>query len=136
MPRFPGDVVDRSFEFGVRVLKMVAEFPAKSGFYRVLDQIAASSTSIAANLEEAQGAYSRTDFIHAVNIARKEARETLVRLKMLAKCGIFAETRFQPMIQEADAIVAILTAIMKKTKAQNNNSLLATRHSQLASGRR
>jgi four helix bundle protein len=130
MPRFAGHVVDRAFEFGVRVLKMACQFPGKPGFYRVLDQITAAGTSVASNLEEAQGAYSRADFFHAVNIARKEARECWVRLRMLSKCGVMAENRFAKLIAEGDAIVAILTRIMKSGSRGAANSQLATRNSQ------
>lgn len=116
MPRFEGDVVDRAFSFGVRVLKMAAKFPARAGFYRVLDQITASATSIAANLQEAQAACSRKDFLHAVNIARKEARECWIRLRMLAEAEVMPKERFAALTSEAEALVAILTKITKTTK--------------------
>jgi len=116
MPRFQGDVLDRAFEFGVRVLKMSAQFPAKPGFFRVLDQVPAAATSIAANLQEAQAACSRADFVHGVNIARKEARECWVRLRMLAKCGVLPEAKFAELIAEADALIAILTRIVRTVR--------------------
>ncbi len=129
MPRFAGDVVDRAFLFGVRVLKMVARFPGRPGFYRVLDQIAAAGASVASNLEEAQGAYSRADFALAANVARKEARECWVRIRMLSKCGVLPERQFREIVAEADAWVSILTRIVKTTRSGDK---LATRDSQPA----
>jgi four helix bundle protein len=95
---------------------MAAQFPRRAGFVRVLDQISAAATSIAANLEEAQAAYSRADFIHAVNVARKEARECNIRLGMLAKAGLVPEPRFSWLINESGELIAILTTIVKRSR--------------------
>ncbi len=132
MPRFQGDVPDRAFELGVRVLKMSEQFPAKPGFFRVLDQVTATATSIAANLQEAQAACSRSDFVHGVNIARKEARECWVRMRMLAKCGVLPEAKFAELMAEADAPIATLTRIVRTVRKGGrgaHNPELLTRNS-------
>lgn len=50
----------------------------------VVSQIIKSATSIGANYMEADGAESRKDFQHKIGICKKESKETLYRLKMLA----------------------------------------------------
>lgn len=42
-----------------------------------------ASTSVGANVEEAQAAGSKADFIHKLSIAQKEARESLYWLRLL-----------------------------------------------------
>ena len=120
--RFEGDVVDRAMKLAVRVLKMAMAAPRRPGLSRLLEQVTASASSIAANLEEAQGAGSRKEFFQFVNYARREARETLVRLKILNQADVFPCGKLVELIREADEIVAILTAITKHRYATKPNS--------------
>jgi four helix bundle protein len=53
-----------------------------------------SATSIGANVEEAQAAESRPDFIHKMGIAQKEARESLYWLRLLRASGIVPEISY------------------------------------------
>jgi len=49
-----------------------------------MKQIIRASTSAALNYGEAQGAESKSDFIHKVSIILKELRETQISLKLLS----------------------------------------------------
>jgi four helix bundle protein len=74
-----------------------------------------ASTSVGANLEEADGAQSKPDFISKCTIALKEAREAHYWLKLLKATGKIDETN-DSLVHEADRIVAVLTTIVKKSK--------------------
>ena len=77
-----------------------------------MNQILRSGTSIGANVEEAQGAQSKKDFISKLSIAQKEARETLYWLRLIAKSEMQSSEKMIPIIQEADEIMRILSAII------------------------
>ncbi len=77
-----------------------------------------SATSVGANIEEAQSGETRADFIHKYGIAQKEARESLYWLRLLAESGIVPRDRLNSIIQETDELVAVITAIIVKTKRQ------------------
>jgi four helix bundle protein len=71
------DIVGRTFRFALAIIGLAGELNGKSSSQRVLSsQVLRSGTSIGANVEEAQAAESKADFIHKYNIALKEARET------------------------------------------------------------
>jgi four helix bundle protein len=83
----PRDIVVRTFEFGVRIVKLCGLLMEKPGVGRVLgQQLLRAGTSIGANVEEAQAGQSRADFITKMTIAQKEAREALY-LAASACCG-------------------------------------------------
>ena len=85
-PQKPPDILRRSFEFAVRVVKLCESLDERRGVPRVLmPQILRAGTSVVANIEEAQGGQSRADFISKMAIALKEARETHVRLRILSQ---------------------------------------------------
>jgi four helix bundle protein len=81
-------------------------------------QLLNAGTSIGANLEEAKAAYSRREFISKNSIALKEARETLYWLRITNSCGLAASHECQPLLDEANQLVAILTASVKTARAR------------------
>jgi four helix bundle protein len=58
------DIQERTFKFGVRIIKFVDKLPRTLSATELGKQLLRSGTSIAANMEEANGAESRSDFIH------------------------------------------------------------------------
>ena len=81
-------------------------------------QASSAASSIGANLEEADAAQSRPDFISKCNIALKEARECRYWLRILARLYSQQKERFAPLIAEATELVAILTTIVRKSRKQ------------------
>lgn len=112
----PRDIEQRTFAFAVRILKVVAALPRSTAGTTIARQLARSGTSIGANVEEAQGAHSKADFARRMNIARGEAREVHYWLRLAAESKLIPRTRLEEVIAEADELVRILTAIVKKTK--------------------
>lgn len=113
----PPDIANRAFDFSVRVVKLCDFLHKKRGVASiVMSQILRAGTSVVANIEEAQGAQSKADFISKMSIALKEARETHVRLRILAAAEIVPNERLAPIIQEAEEISLILGAIIVSSK--------------------
>jgi four helix bundle protein len=70
-------ITDRTKLFAIRITKACCFLDEKPGVYRTLSkQLFRSGTSIGANVREAQSAQSDKDFLHKLEIALKEARET------------------------------------------------------------
>jgi four helix bundle protein len=77
------DIQERTFKFGVRIIKFIDKLPRTLSAIELGGQLLRSETSIAANMEEANGAESKSDFTHKMSIAYKEARETRLWLGMI-----------------------------------------------------
>ncbi|MBW2003386.1 MAG: four helix bundle protein [Deltaproteobacteria bacterium] len=67
-----------------------------------------SSTSAGANYEEACGAESRADFIHKLQIALKELRETIYWLRLIKKSKLVSSVTLEMLIQEAKELANII----------------------------
>lgn len=81
-----------------------------------MPQILRAGTSVPSNVEEAQAAQSKPDFISKMNIALKEARETNLRLRLLSDSGLVNDKQLQFLIRESDEIMRILGAIIVTAK--------------------
>jgi len=112
------DIQARAYQFACRIVKLNEHLVRQKGTCRtVATQVLRCGTSVGANLEEADGAQSKKDFICKCNIALKEARETHYWLRLLADCNLVPEKRLAPLKDEANQLVAILTAIVRKARS-------------------
>ena len=66
-------IQDRSYEFALEIIKFVKSLPYNTATVSLGRQLIRSGTSVGANIEEAQGASSKKDFLNKINIAKKEA---------------------------------------------------------------
>lgn len=113
----PRDILERTFEFALRVVRLCQVLEEKRGVAATLGkQLLRAGTSIGANMEEAQGGQSRADFVSKCAIARKEARETHYWLRLIAAAKTVPQERIDNLLDEYNQLIAILTSIIKKTK--------------------
>ena len=113
----PRDIVERTFDFAVLIIQLCVKLDERPGVGRVLmSQILRAGTSVPANVEEAQAAQSKADFVSKMSIALKEARETHLRLRLLAPAKVVPNDELEPLIQEADEIKRVIGAIIVSTK--------------------
>lgn len=111
----PEDIRQRTFKFGLRIIALCKELPKNEVNRILINQVLRSGTSIGANLEEAIGAHTRREFTNCTNIAKKETRETVYWLKLIAESNEpKIKVRMANIILEAEEIVKILTASVKK----------------------
>ncbi|MEP0546782.1 MAG: four helix bundle protein [Rhodothermales bacterium] len=112
------DILKRSEDYAVRAVKLFQHLQAgadRAGWV-LGKQYLRSATSIGANIEEAQDAESRKDFVHKYGIAQKEARESRYWLRVMVRSGLVSEERIAPLLQEANELYAVITAIIRNAK--------------------
>ena len=115
------EIAERSLRFAVRIVKLYERMLRLQGAARALaPQMLRCGTSIGANLEEATGGQTKPDFITKISIARKEARETVYWLRLFIAAGIFQPSDIECELDEANQIVAILSAIVRNARSNPN----------------
>ena len=108
----PFNIKERTFPFGVRVIGLVGKLPRTVAGIEVGRQLIRAGTSVGSNMEEADGAVSKKNFINHVKIARKEARESRYWLRMVRAAELLNEPRVHELSQEASELVRILSGII------------------------
>ena len=108
------DLLDRTFNFGVRCLKHLRTFPNTSEYSIIKYQLGKSSTSIGANYEESQAGSSKADFKNKVRISLKEARESNYWLRVLKALDENQSEELNFLINESKELKNILASILKK----------------------
>ncbi len=114
------NIYDRSFELAVKICAFVNTLENTLTTREFIKQVIRSSASIGANLEEADGALTRRDFINKLGISRREARGTGYWLRLLRKtCPPASESlkkELDHLINESREILLILSAIINSSK--------------------
>ena len=111
-------IVEKSFQFALDIIAFYIEMVAQRE-YVLSKQLLKAGTSIGANVEEAQAAQSRNDFVHKLSISSKEARETRYWLLLLLKSDLVVnqEKNIEKLLADAESIVKILTKIIKTSSS-------------------
>jgi four helix bundle protein len=111
------DIRDRSLEFACSVVEYCKRLYDAGGVARLMTaQLLNCSTSVPAMLEDARATESKRDFISKCSVALKEARESHVRLRVCHRCNVGPAADGHKLVDEANQIVAILTAIIRNTR--------------------
>ena len=110
------DVTERTLKFAVEIIKLSNKLPGNPSGFVIANQIVRSGTSIGANIQEAQDAISKKEFIHSMNIALKETKETNFWLEIIRQSDILEPKDLENILKEICEIIKILTTIVKKAK--------------------
>jgi four helix bundle protein len=114
------DIQERTFEFAVQVVKLVNRLPRTVAGIEIGRQVVRAATSIGSNVEEADAAESKRDFIHKMSIAHKEARETRYWVRII-KAALLDDDEVQALIQESDELVRIPYAIVENARRSSRS---------------
>ncbi|MGA1847601.1 four helix bundle protein [Deferribacter abyssi] len=107
-------IKEKSYKFALEIIELYKFLNFNQKEYVMAKQILKSGTSIGANIEEAQAAQSKKDFLAKMSIASKEARETLYWLKLLDDSGYLKNYHNKDLLfTEINSIINILTKIVK-----------------------
>jgi four helix bundle protein len=109
---------ERLLDYSARVIKLVDALPNTLVGRRIADQLLRSAMSAGANYEEAQGAESKEDFTHKLQIALKELRESGYWLQLLVRSGKIPVNKMDRLIDESNQLRAMISKAVATAKGK------------------
>jgi four helix bundle protein len=117
----PYDLEDRTELFAKRVRRFIKTLPRTLMNTDDARQLGRASGSVGANYLEANEALSRKDFRVRLKIARKEAKESRLFLRLVdVGDDPSVHRECANLVQEATELMNILSAILRKTGSDPN----------------
>ena len=108
---------ERALEFACQVIDpFLPSIPDRPGMRRIQDQVVGASGGIGANLEEAQAASSRREFVRYCEIALRESREANFWLTVCQRTRLGDQTVCGTLLGEGVQIARIIATIIINTK--------------------
>ena len=111
-----GALKRKSYELALRIVRLHRFLVKEQNEFVLSKQILRCGTSIGANVCEADFAESKSDFIHKIAIARKEASETAYWLNPLRDSEILSQTQAESLLKDCAEVERMLTASLKTAK--------------------
>ena len=105
---------EKSFDFALAIVATYKKL-RETGEYVLSKQMLRCGTSIGANIAEANMAQSLADFTAKMDIALKEANETLYWLSLLNRAEYLAAPEADVLISDCKELLRMLISTTKKT---------------------
>jgi len=110
------DLEERTAQFGEAVIEFVRTLHQNTINGPLISQLVRAGTSIGANYMEADGAVSKKDFQHKISICKKESKETMHWLRMMAAANLDRRDECQTLSREARELTLIFSSILLPKK--------------------
>lgn len=117
MEQKKNQLLDKSIPFATRIVKLYKYLSSDKNEYTISKQVLKSGTSIGANINEANYAQSKPDFISKLHIALKETAETEYWLKVLFHSEYIDENLYNSLIDDCLELKRLLIASINTAKA-------------------
>lgn len=112
------DLAERTAKFGEDVIEFAQSLEQNFVNRPIISQFVDAGTSIGANYMEADGAESRKDFEHKIGISRKESKESLHWLRMIAKANPQRAQDARILWKEAQEPALIFSSIINRSRVR------------------
>lgn len=115
----PGyDLEERTFQYALAVRSCIAGNKWSRVQWTDIDQLLRSSGSVPANYTEANNAVSKPDFLFRIRIAKKEANESKLWLRLLGATTQSETTKatLRDLFKESDELARILATILRNSR--------------------
>jgi four helix bundle protein len=96
---------ERLLDYAATVVRLIRRFSGSATGRYIGQQLMRASASAGANYNEARAAESRADFIHKLQIALKELRESVYWLRLVERSGLAPASATEPLLEEAGQLV-------------------------------
>jgi four helix bundle protein len=108
------DLEERTAKFGEAIIAFAKKLPQNPITLPLIGQIVRAGTSIGANYCEADNAVSKKEFMLRIGTCKKESKETMHWLRMIAASVENSKQNGRVLWQEAKELHLIFAAIWRK----------------------
>ena len=110
------DVWQKAVEFSRKIIDLTETIETNRKHYRLFEQLESASTSIALNIAEGKGRYSKKEFIQFLYIARGSLYETITILIIFNKNGWIDETTLKELKAFGNEIGKMISSLINSIK--------------------
>ncbi|MFZ3211992.1 MAG: four helix bundle protein [Terriglobales bacterium] len=104
-------------QFALRIIRLFRALPRAAEAQVIGRQLLRSGTAVAANYRAVCRARSKAEFVAKTGIVVEEGDETVFWLEMLVEAGIVRANRMEPLLKEANELLAIFAASQRTARA-------------------
>ena len=105
-------VYQRALDFAVAIINIIDEIETPRKHFRLIEQLESSCTSVALNISEGKGRFSKKEFKHFLYIARGSLYETVTMLQIFRIKKWLGEAYYEKLYHEAEEISKMISGLI------------------------
>jgi four helix bundle protein len=110
---FEGLVVyQRALGFSIAVIDIIDQITTPRKHYKLIEQLESSCTSVALNIAEGKGRYSKKEFRQFLYISRGSLYETITMLTIFRRRKWLEESKYNALYSEAEEINKMFSGLI------------------------
>jgi four helix bundle protein len=106
------EVWNKAVDFAVEVIDTVENITTDRKHYRLLEQIEASSTSVAMNIAEGKGRFSKKEFVQYLYISRGSLYETMTLLEIFRRKQWITDNQYSQHEMQGKEIASMIKGLI------------------------
>ena len=106
------EVWNKAVDFAVDVIDTVENISTGRKHYRLLEQIEASSTSVAMNIAEGKGRFSKKEFVQYLYISRGSLYETMTLLEIFRRKKWISDDQYSQLESRGKESVSMIKGLI------------------------
>ncbi|HMM03305.1 MULTISPECIES: four helix bundle protein [unclassified Dysgonomonas] len=109
-------LVVKSYVFAIKIVNLIQFLQKEKSEYVLSKQVLRSGTAVGALIREAEFAQSKSDFVHKLSIALKEANETDYWICLLKDTNYISVSEYESLASDCSELIYILISSVKTVK--------------------
>ena len=110
------EVWNKAVDFAVEVIDTVEDITTDRKHYRLLEQIEASTTSVAMNIAEGKGRFSKKEFVQYLYISRGSLYETMTLLEIFRRKRWITDNRYSKLEVHGKEIASMIKGLINSIR--------------------
>lgn len=107
------EVWKKAVDFSTEVIHTTENIQTNRKHFRLIEQLEASSTSIALNIAEGKGRYSKKEFVRFLYISRGSLFETITLLNIFRKLDWISDDQLKTLKVQGDEIGKMINGLIR-----------------------
>jgi four helix bundle protein len=110
------EVWQRAIGWASQIVSLCGDLDTERRHFRLVEQLESAYSSVAMNIAEGKGRYSKKEFIQFLYVARGSLYETLTLLELFLRLGWLSSDDHARLKDDAREIVRMLNSLVKSIK--------------------
>ena len=116
-------VWQRSIEWSCTIINISEELKTDRKHYRLIEQLESASTSVAMNIAEGKGRYSKKEFVQFLFLACGSLYETVTLLEIFHRQEWLESAIFRKLKSDATEIAKMLNSLINSIKSPQTRAM-------------
>lgn len=117
-------VYQRALDFSVKVIDAIDHVTTPRKHYRLIEQLEASCTSVALNISEGKGRFSKKEFKQFLYISRGSLYESITMLQIFLRKKWLNPDTYNSLYSEAEQINRMLSGLINSLKVPSKTTAI------------